>query len=117
MPGRPAKFHCGAENLVGTEEAQAPFWDVSIFVEAKLLLQVVSLAGASMILVAYAGIARGWFAPSNKLYALLNLVGSLLLLWVAVADRRMGFILLETLWAFVSLPPLLKSSAQPPTHA
>lgn len=73
-----------------------------------MLLQVVSLAGASLILAAYASIGRGWLRPNSKTYALMNLVGSLLLLWVAVADQRMGFILLEALWALVSIPPLLR---------
>lgn len=74
-----------------------------------MLLQVVSLAGASLILIAYASIGRGWIAPSSRYYALMNLVGSLLLLWVAVEDQRVGFILLEALWALVSIPTLLKA--------
>ena len=82
-----------------------------------MLLQVVSLAGASLILVAYASIGRGWLAPSSRIYALMNLLGSLLLLWVAVVDQRMGFILLEALWALVSIPPLLKRSSSSAAHA
>ncbi len=75
-------------------------------------MQVVSLVGAFLILIAYAGIQRTWLKPQSKLYALLNLVGSLLLLWVAVNDRRMGFILLEALWALVSIPPLLRAQGE-----
>jgi len=35
----------------------------------------------------------------------------LLLLWVALVDRRWGFILLEAVWALVSIPPLLRRSS------
>ncbi len=73
-------------------------------------MQLVSLAGAFLILIAYAAIQRAWLKPASKLYALLNLVGSLLLLWVAINDRRLGFILLEALWALVSIPPLLRTT-------
>lgn len=82
-----------------------------------MLLQVVSLSGAFLILVAYAGIGRGWLKPTSKTYALMNLVGSLLLLWVAISDQRWGFILLEALWALVSIPPLLRSSSSTAAHA
>ena len=72
-----------------------------------MLLQVISLAGATLILAAYVANQRGWSGPTRKGYNLANLAGALLLGWVAVADRRMGFILLEGVWALVSIPPLI----------
>lgn len=71
-----------------------------------MLYQIISVLGAIMILVAYAGSQRGWMDRGNVWYNLLNLVGSGLLAWVAVLDRRIGFIFLETIWALLSIPPL-----------
>ena len=73
-----------------------------------MLYQIISLVGAIMILVAYASNQRGWLAKDRPAYNLLNLVGSGLLAWVAIVDRRVGFIFLETAWALLSIPPLLK---------
>lgn len=73
-----------------------------------MFLQIASLIGALLILVGYAANQRGWMGPEHRWYSLVNLVGALLLLWVAVEDRRMGFILLEAVWALVSIPPLIR---------
>jgi hypothetical protein len=72
-----------------------------------MLYQIISLAGAIMILVAYAGTQRGWMDRAGRPYNLLNLFGSALLAWVAIVDHRLGFIFLETAWALLSIPPLL----------
>lgn len=73
-----------------------------------MLHQILSLAGALLILAAYVANQREWLSPRDAAYSLMNLVGSLLLLWVAVVDARWGFILLEATWAAVSIPPLLR---------
>jgi hypothetical protein len=73
-----------------------------------MLYQIISVAGAIMILIAYAGNQRGWMDRADVRYNLLNLVGSGLLAWVAIVDRRMGFIFLESAWALLSIPPLLR---------
>ena len=78
-----------------------------------MIHQIVSLAGAFLILTAYVLNQRGVIGPSQRIYSAMNLVGSLLLLWVAIVDQRWGFILLETAWAIASIPPLLN----PPTAA
>lgn len=76
-----------------------------------MFFQILSLAGAALILGAYAGNQRGWTGPESLTYNLMNLVGALLLLWVAVEDRRMGFIVLEVAWAAVTLPAIWRSLA------
>jgi len=73
-----------------------------------VLQQILSLAGAFLILAAYVSNQRGWLSPRDRSYNLMNLVGALLLLWVALVDWRWGFILLEAVWAAASLPPLLR---------
>jgi len=72
-----------------------------------MLLQLISLVGAAMVLLAYMGYQRGWMSREQRGYNLLNFVGSSLLAWVAIVDRRWGFIALEVIWALLSLPPLL----------
>lgn len=74
-----------------------------------MLLQILSLLGAGLILGAYVANLRGWTGPQRVSYGLANLVGALILAWVAVVDRRAGFILLEGVWALVSVPPLLRA--------
>jgi hypothetical protein len=73
-----------------------------------MLLQLISLVGAAMVLLAYMGYQRGWMSREQRSYNLLNFVGSSLLAWVAIVDQRWGFIALEVIWALLSLPPLLR---------
>ena len=50
-------------------------------------------------------------------YSLVNFAGAALLTWVAVADRRAGFIVLEASWALMSLIPLFRREPTPPAKA
>jgi len=77
--------------------------------------QLVSVTGAACILAAYVANQRGALGPDRPLYSALNLVGSLLLLWIAIVDVRWGFIALEAVWAAVSVPPLLRTRTPSPT--
>lgn len=71
-------------------------------------LQIVSIVGAGLILAAYGANLRSWLGPSDRLYSLMNLVGASLLTCVAAGDQRIGFIVLEGVWALVWIPPLLR---------
>jgi fluoride ion exporter CrcB/FEX len=62
-------------------------------------MQVVSVAGALMVLIAYGLIQAGTWRELDAGYLALNIVGSLLLGIVAIEDRRVGFVLLEFAWA------------------
>lgn len=77
-----------------------------------VFFQVVSILGAGLILGAYVANQRGRSGPQSPAYNVANLTGALLLAWVAVVDRRVGFILLEGVWALVTIPPLLQSLAR-----
>jgi hypothetical protein len=73
-----------------------------------MFLQIVSVLGASLLLGAFFAISRGWIRAQDRVYGLMNLAGSLLLLWVAIVDLRWGFILLEVAWAGISIPAVVR---------
>jgi fluoride ion exporter CrcB/FEX len=66
-------------------------------------LQVMSLVGALMVLLAYGLNQGGIWRELHAGYLTLNIVGSLLLGVVAIVDQRAGFILLEFAWAGLGL--------------
>ena len=66
-------------------------------------MQVISVFGALAILGAYAANLLGWLGPANLSYSVANLIGSGILTFIAVVDEQFGFILLESVWALVSL--------------
>jgi len=70
--------------------------------------------GAALILVAYLAINRIWLKPHHRLYNLLNLLGGALLLWVAIVDQRIGFVVLEAAWAIIAIPPLIRPAEKVP---
>ena len=80
-----------------------------------MFYQVVSLVGASLILLAYGLNQRGRLTPDQVSYGLMNLIGSLLLLWVAVVDRQAGFVVVEAAWAAMSLIPLVRRRVSTPS--
>ena len=65
--------------------------------------QLVQVAGALLILVAFAAAQFGAMDPHSRVYLVLNLLGSLILAVLAWEERQWGFLLLETVWAAVSL--------------
>jgi hypothetical protein len=72
------------------------------------LLQVVSIAGAVLILVAYGAGQVGWMHVEQPTYSLLNLVGSVALAYVAIVSLQYGFILMEGAWVLISLASLIR---------
>lgn len=71
-------------------------------------LQIISLVGAALILVPFAALQFGKLHQEGIPYTLSNLLGSSILLYVAIVDNQYGFILLEAVWALVSIRGLLK---------
>ncbi len=65
--------------------------------------QLVQVVGALLILSAFAASQLGAMDPRSRVYLVLNLVGSAVLAVLAWEERQWGFLLLEVVWAAVSL--------------
>ena len=68
-----------------------------------MIEQLIEIAGAILILIAFAAAQSGAMAPRDRSYLTLNLVGSAILAVLAARDADLGFLLLEGVWAIVSL--------------
>lgn len=79
-----------------------------------MLLQAISVVGALAILLAYAANQVGRVGLDNLPYQLANLLGSAILAVAAVVEVQIGFILLEGVWALVSLRAVVKILAGDP---
>lgn len=62
-----------------------------------------------MVLAAYALIQAGVWRELDAGYLALNIVGSLLLGIVAIEDRRVGFVLLEFVWAGIGVVGVVRA--------
>jgi hypothetical protein len=65
--------------------------------------QLVQVVGALLILIAFAAAQFEAMDPHSRTYLGLNFVGSLILAVLAWNEAQWGFLLLETVWAVVSL--------------
>lgn len=67
------------------------------------MIQLASLVGAVLILIPFALSQLGRMAVRSLPYQGMNLVGSATLTTVAIIEHQYGFILLEGVWAVMSL--------------
>ena len=65
--------------------------------------QLIQVVGALLILGGFAAAQFGWLRLDSRTYLLLNLVGSAVLAYLAWHEDQLGFLLLEAVWAGVSL--------------
>jgi hypothetical protein len=65
--------------------------------------QVVQVIGALLILAAYTAAQFGALKQRSRLYLVLNLAGATVLALLAWREEQWGFLLLEGVWAAVSL--------------
>ena len=72
------------------------------------MVQIISLVGSLFILGAFIAAQLGRMKTSDLSYVLLNVIGSAILAVIAAIERQWGFLLLEGVWAVVSLWSLIK---------
>ena len=77
--------------------------------QITLTTQIASSLGALLILIAYIGHQFHWMDSGKPLYNILNAAGSGVLAWLAFRPFQLGFFILETVWALVSVYALMKS--------
>ncbi|WP_245967029.1 CBU_0592 family membrane protein [Sphaerisporangium album] len=69
---------------------------------------MIQIVGAIAVLTAFVLAQFKILRPRSAVYLTLNLVGSAVLTWVALANRDWGFLLLEGVWALVSAVSLAR---------
>ena len=79
-------------------------------------VQLVSVLGSLLVLVAYVASQFGWLSVKSLAFAYANIVGSGILAVVATLEAQWGFLLLEGAWASVSLVAVMRQRAKPNTH-
>lgn len=72
------------------------------------MIQVISLIGSMAILAAFGASQFKRLETTSVMYIVLNFVGSAILTVVAIVERQWGFLLLEGVWALISLWSLVK---------
>lgn len=65
--------------------------------------QILQVIGALLILSGFALSQFGLLDQRSYPYLVVNLIGSAILAWLAWLDAQWGFLLLEGVWAIVSL--------------
>lgn len=78
--------------------------------DISLVRQIASFVGALLILVAYAGQQMKWIDPRKAGYNILNAVGSGILAYIAFHPFQIGFVVLESVWALISIYALLRGA-------
>lgn len=78
------------------------------------MYDVVQIVGSLLVLAAFVAAVLGRLEQSSYRYLLLNAGGSAVLAATAIVRREWGFLLLEGVWALVSLGSLVRKAAGRP---
>jgi hypothetical protein len=79
-------------------------------------IQLVSVLGSLLVLVAYVASQFGYLSAKGLAYAFANIVGSGVLAVVATLEAQWGFLVLEGAWAAVSVVAVVRQRAKANTH-
>ena len=80
------------------------------------MFQVVQIAGSLLVLFGFLGAQRGWFGQRSRVYLAVNAIGSTTLAIAALVDRQWGFLLLEGVWAVVSMTSFRNRRQESPSR-
>ena len=75
--------------------------------------QVIGIVGALLILLPFAASQLGRLRVMSYSYQLMNFAGATILTIIAVLERQYGFILLEGVWALMSVVGLSRVRTAP----
>jgi hypothetical protein len=76
------------------------------------MYDVVQVAGSLLILTGFVASLIGWVRQSSYVYLSLNAAGSAVLTATAIVSVEPGFILLEGVWALVSVVWIVRRAAR-----
>ena len=79
-------------------------------------IQLLSVLGSLLVLVAYVASQFGYLSAKGLAYAFANIVGSGILAVVATLEAQWGFLVLEGAWALVSLVAVVRQKAKANSH-
>lgn len=82
-----------------------------VIVDQVVVDQVVQVVGSLLVLAGFAAGQRGWLSPHSPTYLSLNFAGSATLAVEAAIGEQWGFLLLEAVWAAVSLAGLVRDGS------
>jgi hypothetical protein len=77
--------------------------------------QLIQVCGSLLVLAAFALTQRGVLDQKSRPYLVMNVVGAAILALQGLLLRQWGFLLLEGVWALVSLLSLIGTLRRQPT--
>ena len=87
--------------------------------QPSVFTQVLSSAGAALILIAYVGHQVKWkkMDPLRVPYNFLNTTGAAILAYIAIRPLQVGFAVMESAWTLVSIVALYRAVASQRNNA
>lgn len=72
------------------------------------MAQVLSLAGAALVLLGFGGLQMGRMSTSQPFYQVINLIGASMLAASALITQTWGFVVLNVVWSVFAIIKLVE---------